>query len=29
LIKRLVPGVTDADLVASLNSLGPSTHIRE
>jgi hypothetical protein len=29
LIKRLSPGVTDADLVASLNSLRPSTHIRE
>jgi len=29
LIKRLVPGVIDADLVASLKSLRPSTHIRE
>jgi hypothetical protein len=29
LIKRLVPEVTDAALVASLNSLRPSTHIHE
>jgi hypothetical protein len=29
LIKRLIPEATDADLVASLKNLRPSTHIRE